>query len=163
MRQYSKPVFDCRSRWLPLKVRPLKSEVIEVLLYGCATWTLPMEAWKELVKIHRDLLHRITGHRKSTHDKRCLQSYRELLLQSKCEPIETTIRTRRLMYLGDLIIISRQMDFSFSLPGRRGWRDSVYQLARKFWLARQTFVRFWKTLFLSLKSIHSPTEYSPRG
>jgi hypothetical protein len=124
MRQYSKPVFDCRSRWLPLKVRLLKSEVIEVLLYGCATWTLPMEAWKKLVKIHRDLLHRITGHRKSTHDKRCLQSYRELLLQTKCEPIETTIRTRRLMYLGDLVRleddrIPKQMLFAELDHGKR--------------------------------------------
>jgi hypothetical protein len=103
MRQYSKPVFDCRSMWLSLKVRLLKSEVIEILLYGCATWTLSGEAWSKLRKTHRMLLHRITGFRKSTHDKRRLQSYRDVLLQTDCEPIETTIRKRRLAYVGELV------------------------------------------------------------
>jgi hypothetical protein len=49
------------------------------------------------------LLHRLTRFRKSVHDNRHLQSYREVLLQTECEPIETTIRTRRLQLLGELV------------------------------------------------------------
>ena len=124
MRQYSKPVFDCRSVWLSLKVSLMKSEVLEVLLYGCATWTLPAEPWKLLVKTHRTILHRLTGFRKSTRDNRRLQSYRQVLLQTECDPIETTIRTRRLMQLGELVRqeddrIPKQMLFAELDRGRR--------------------------------------------
>ena len=101
--RYKRQVFRCRSRWLSLKLRLLKSEVVEVLLYGCNAWTLSQEAWTLLQKAHRSMLHIITGHRASAHDGRRRQSYHNLLLQTECEPIETTVRTRRLLLLGELV------------------------------------------------------------
>ena len=44
-----------------LKVRMLKAEVMETLLYGCVTWTLGQEHFAELRTAHHNLLLRIIG------------------------------------------------------------------------------------------------------
>ena len=44
-----------------LKVRMLKAEVMETLLYGCVTWTLGQEHFAELRTTHHNLLLRIIG------------------------------------------------------------------------------------------------------
>ena len=44
-----------------LKVRMLKAEVMETLLYGCVTWTVGKEQFAELHTAHHRLLLRIIG------------------------------------------------------------------------------------------------------
>ena len=46
---------------LTLKVRILKAEVMETLLYGCVTWTLGQGHFAELLMAHHNLLLRILG------------------------------------------------------------------------------------------------------
>ena len=44
-----------------LKVRMLKAEVMEILLYGCVRWTLVKEHFAELRTAHHRFLLRIIG------------------------------------------------------------------------------------------------------
>ena len=44
-----------------LKLRMLKAEVMETLLYGCVTWTLGKEHFAELRTAHHRFLLRIIG------------------------------------------------------------------------------------------------------
>ena len=46
---------------LSLKVRLQQVEVIETVLYGCATWTLNVAHYDELRKVHLDVLQRVLG------------------------------------------------------------------------------------------------------
>ena len=46
---------------LALKLRMLKPEVMETLLYGCVTWTLGKEHFAELRTAHHRFLLRIIG------------------------------------------------------------------------------------------------------
>ena len=81
-----------------LKVRMLKAEVIETLLYGCMTWTHGQEHFAELRTVHYNLLLRIIGfqHRQRTDH---LMSYAKVLKKAQCESVETTIRKRCLLFL----------------------------------------------------------------
>ena len=77
-----------------LKVRLLKIEVMETLLYGCVTWTLGQEHFAELRTAHHNLLLRIIGfQRRQRTDHRV--SYAKVLKKAQCESAETTIRKRR--------------------------------------------------------------------
>ena len=40
VRKYSSQLYDRRNARLSLKIRLLKAEVMEAMLYGCATWTM---------------------------------------------------------------------------------------------------------------------------
>ena len=50
-----------------LKLRMLKAEVVETLLYGCETWTLGKEHFDELRTAHHRFLLRIIGSVSYTH------------------------------------------------------------------------------------------------
>lgn len=91
--------------WMQLKVMLFKTQVVEVLIYGCGTWCMKATDYKLVTKYHRNLLHRITGNIKSARDpeRKRLISYRELLELTKCESIETTIRRRRLVLAGHIV------------------------------------------------------------
>ena len=55
VRKYSSQLYDLPNAELSLKVRLLKAEVIEALLYGCATWTLRSEDFDSLRIAHHEL------------------------------------------------------------------------------------------------------------
>ena len=86
---------------LSLKVRMVKAEVVEALLYGCATWTLRKEEFARLHSTHLHVLHTILGARRKA-DHRVL-SYREALRATGCESVETTVRKRRLLWAGTVL------------------------------------------------------------
>ena len=44
-----------------LKIRLFKSEVMETMLYGCATWTMRSQDFSSLRTAHHKLLLRIIG------------------------------------------------------------------------------------------------------
>ena len=84
---------------LALKLRMIKVEVMETLLYGCVTWTLGKEHFAELRTAHHRLLLRIIGfQRRQLTDH--LTSYGKTLKKARCESVETTIRKRRLLFGG---------------------------------------------------------------
>ena len=79
-----------------LKVRLLKTEVMETLLYGYVTWALGVEQIAILRTAHHNLLLRIIGfQRRQRTDHR--MSYGKALKKAQCERVETTIRKRRLL------------------------------------------------------------------
>ena len=80
---------------LDLKVRMVKVDVVQALLYGCGTWTLLKVHNRKLRTIHHRVLLRILGAWCRAQDHRVL-SYAEALQRTGCESIETTVRTRRL-------------------------------------------------------------------
>ena len=78
-----------------LKVRMLKAEVMEPLLYGCVTWTLGKEHFAELRTAHHRFLLRIIGigfQRRQRTDH--VMSYAKALKKAQCESVQTTIRKR---------------------------------------------------------------------
>ena len=91
---------------LSLKVRMLKAEVVEALLYGCATWTLRPEDYESLRTVQHKLLLCVVGFRRK--DRVGYKTlYREVLGKTKCKRIETTIRKRQLWFAG---AVARQDD-----------------------------------------------------
>lgn len=109
LKKFSKKVYHNRlangRHFLKLKVRLCKQEIIEALLYGVATWTLTKKHFKMLRGMHRRMLLHISGFPRSSHDesRRRFLAYTDLLKLTDCEPIETTIRYRRLKYLGEVL------------------------------------------------------------
>ncbi|CAM9400878.1 unnamed protein product, partial [Sphacelaria rigidula] len=64
IRKYSSQLYDRPNAELSLKVRRLKEEVVEALLYGCATWTLRSEDFDSLGIAHHNLLLRVVVFRR---------------------------------------------------------------------------------------------------
>ena len=88
-----------------LKTRTVKAEAIKAFLYGCSTWTLRPEHYANLCTVHHRVLLRIIGAQRKRSDHR-MTSYNRTLEVTRCESIETTLRTRRLLWAGALIRMS---------------------------------------------------------
>ena len=63
VRKYSSQLYDRRNARLSLKIRLFKAEVMEAMLYGCATWTMRSQDFSSLRTAHHKLLLRIIGFR----------------------------------------------------------------------------------------------------
>ena len=86
---------------LRLKVRLLKAEVIEALLYGCMTWSANKTDYDRLrrVRVHHSMLLRCLGWRKRKRDDHTL-SYADALAKTASENIEAIVRKRRILFAG---------------------------------------------------------------
>ena len=103
---------------LPLTARMVRSEVIEALLYGGATWTPLRGHYTKLRTTHHRMLLRILGAWRKSPNERIL-SYKDALQLTECESIETTMRTRRLLWSRALLRIElRYLGPPRLLPGR---------------------------------------------
>ena len=61
-KRYNQELYDRpKARLLPLKVRMVRSEVVETLLYGCATWTPLKGHYAKLRTTHHRMLLQILG------------------------------------------------------------------------------------------------------
>ena len=105
IRRYLRELYDQPKVALSLKTRMVKAEAFEVLLYGCSTWTLHQEHYAKLHTVHHRVLLRIIGAQRKRPDHR-MTSYNRALEITWCESIETTLRTRRLLWAGTLLRIS---------------------------------------------------------
>ena len=93
------------SRALPQEDPNGDADAIEALLYKCSTWTLRQEHYAKLRTVrHRVLLRIIGAQRKKPDD--WMSTYNRALKITGCESIETTMRTRRLLWAGTLIRMS---------------------------------------------------------
>ena len=102
IRRYQRELYDRPNVQLDLKIRMAKAEAIEALLYGCVTWTTRQDHYRKLRTVHHRVLLHILGVRRRKSDHRFL-SYNRALELTGCESIETTVRTRRLLWAGALI------------------------------------------------------------
>ena len=94
VRKYSSQLYDRRNARLSLKIRLFKAEVMEAMLYGCATRTMRSQDFSSLRTTHRKLLLRIIGFRRKDRTGYKPLSYREVLERIGSERIESTIRKR---------------------------------------------------------------------
>ena len=97
---YSRAVYDNPYIAVAEKVRFLKAEVLEVMPYGCVTWTLSPGDFDKLREAHRGILLRCLNTYTSTRaapDYHML-SYLQVLLRTDCECIEATVMKRILHY-----------------------------------------------------------------
>ena len=103
VRKYSSQLYDRRNARLSLKIRLFKAEVMEAMLYGCATWTMRSQDFSSLRTAHHKLLLRIIGFRRKDRIGYKPLSYREVLERIGSERIETTIQKRQLGFAGALV------------------------------------------------------------
>ena len=95
VRKYSSQLYDRRNARLSLKIRLFKAEVMEAMLYGCATWTMRSQDFSSLRTAHHKLLLRIIGFRRKGRTGYKPLSYGEVLERTCSERIETTIIRKR--------------------------------------------------------------------
>ena len=105
IRRYLRELYDQPKVALSLKTRMVKAEAIEALLYGCSTWTLRQEHYTKLRTVHHRVLLRIIGAQRKRPDHR-MTSYNCALEITQCESIETTLRTRRFLWVRTLTRMS---------------------------------------------------------
>ena len=97
--RYRAELYDHPTTALDLKARMVKSDMVEALLYGCATWTPLKGDYQKLRAAYHRMLLRILGAWCRSWDHRTL-SYHLALQRTGCESIETTVCTRRLLWVG---------------------------------------------------------------
>ena len=107
--RYKMEIYDRPSVRLRLKVRLLKAEVVETLLYGCMTWSPNKLDYGRLRRGHHSLLLRCLGWRKRKRDDHTL-SYADALAKTASESIEAIVRKRRVFYEKYFEDVSREFD-----------------------------------------------------
>ena len=105
IRRYLRELYDQPKVAPFLKTRMVKAEAVEALLYGCSTWTLRQKHYAKLRTIHDRVFLRIIETQRKRPDHR-MTSYNRALEITRCESIETTLRTRRLLWAGANIPMS---------------------------------------------------------
>ena len=87
IRRFSRELFNRpRAPWR-LKVRLLRAEAMEALLYGCMTWAPRRDHYRLLRRIHHRLLLRVIGYRRERGTYRQL-SYAQALKKTGCQSVE---------------------------------------------------------------------------
>ena len=99
IRRFSRELFDRPRAPFRLKVRLLRAEAMEALLYGCMTWAPRRDHYRLLRTTHHRLLLRVIGYRRERGTYRKL-SYAQALKKTGCQSVEATIRQRRLVFAG---------------------------------------------------------------
>ena len=160
IRRYLRELYDQSKVALYLKTRMVKADAIEALLYGCSTWTLRQEHYAKLRTVHHRVLLHIIGAQRKRPDNR-MTSYNRALEITRCESIETSLRTRRLLWAGKLTRmrggrLPKQTMFENlegAVPRGRGgkekeWTDCVQSDTRAFgitgdWKAMASKAELW--------------------
>ena len=98
-RKYTLKLYDRPSAPLERKIRMLRAEVLETMLYGCATWSPRAYHYDTLRRAHHRLLTRCIGWRKHNRTDHPI-SYLDTLVKTGSESIEATLRRRRILFAG---------------------------------------------------------------
>ena len=86
-------------RFLKLKIRMLRAEVLETMLYGCVTWSPRACPYDTLRRGHHRFLTRCISWRNHNHADHTI-SYVCTLIKTESESIEATLRRRRILFAG---------------------------------------------------------------
>ena len=98
-RKYTLEPYDRPSAPLELKIRMLRAEVLETMLYDCVTWSPRACHYDTLRRAHHRFLTRCIGWRKHNHVDHPI-SYLDTLVKTGSESIEATLRRRRILFAG---------------------------------------------------------------
>ena len=114
-------------------IRLFKAELMEAMLYGCATWAIRSQDFSSLRTAHHKILLRIIDFRRKDRTGYQSLSYREVLERTGFERIETPIRKRQLGFAGALVrqgdsrLSKRLMFGRLSIQGpKRGGRPATF-------------------------------------
>ena len=97
--KYTFELFDRPSAPLELKIRMLRAEVLETMLYGCFTWSPRACYYDTLRRAHHSFPTRGIGWRKNDRADHSI-SYLDTLIKTGSESIEATLRRRRMLFAG---------------------------------------------------------------
>ena len=98
-RKYTLELYDRPSAPLELKIRMLRAEVLETMLYGCVTWSPRARHYDTLRQAHHGFLTRCIGWRKHNRADHPI-TYLGTLIKTGSESIEATLRRRRILFAG---------------------------------------------------------------
>ena len=98
-RVYTLELYDRPSAPLQLKIRMLRAEVLENMLYGCVTWSSSACNYDTLRRAHHRFLTRCIRYRKHNRADHPI-SYLDTLIETGGESIEATLRWRRILFAG---------------------------------------------------------------
>ena len=98
-RKYTLELYDRPSAPLELKIRMLRAEVRETMLYGCVAWSPRACHYDTLRRAHHRFLTRCIGWRKHNRADHPV-SYLDTLVKTGSESIEATLRRRRMLFAG---------------------------------------------------------------
>ena len=93
-RKYTLELYDRPSAPLELKIRTLKAEILETMLYGCVTWSPRVCHCDTLRRVHHRFLTHWIGWRKHNCADHPI-SYLDMLIKTGSEIIEATLRMMR--------------------------------------------------------------------
>ena len=100
-RKYTLELHDRPSAPLDLKIRMIRAKVLEIMLYGCVTWSPRACHYGTLRRVHHRFLTRCIGWRKHNCADHPI-SYLDTLLKTGSESIEATLRRRRILFAGSV-------------------------------------------------------------
>ena len=98
-RKYTLELYGRSSATLELKFRMLRPEVLDIMLYGCVTWSPRACHYDTLRRAHHRFLTRCIGWRKHNRADHSI-SYLGTLAKTGSESIEATLRRRRILFAG---------------------------------------------------------------
>ena len=132
VRKYSSQLYDRLNARLSLKIRLFKAEVMEAMLYGCATWIMRSQNFSSLRIANHKLLLRIIGFWRKDRTGYKPLSCREALERTGSVRIKTRIRKRHLGFAealvrqGDSRLAKRVMFGRLAVQGlKRGGRPAT--------------------------------------
>ena len=98
-RKYTLELYHRPSAPLELKIRMLRAEVLDTMLYGCVTRSPRACHYNTLRRAHHRFLTRCIGWRKHNRADNPI-SHLDTLVKTASESIEATLRRRRIMFVG---------------------------------------------------------------
>ena len=98
-RKYTLELYDRPSAPLELKIRTLRAEVLETMLYGCITWSPRACHYDTLRRAHHRFLTSCIGWRKHNRADHPIP-YLDTLLKRRSESIETNLDRMRILFAG---------------------------------------------------------------
>ena len=99
-RKYTLGLYDLPSAPLELKIRMLRAEVLETMLYGCVTWSPRACHYDTLRRAHRRFLTRCIGWRNHNRADHPISYLDTTLIKTGSESIEATSPRRRILFAG---------------------------------------------------------------
>ena len=85
LRQFGPGLYDITTLPDSLKVRILKAEVTETLLYACVTWTLSAKHFARLRLAHHQVLLRVIGCQRRQRTDHTTLSYVKVFNKTRCD------------------------------------------------------------------------------
>ena len=101
-RNYNLQLYDRSSAPLELKIRMLRAEVLETMLYGCVTWSSRACHYGMLRRAHHRFLTRCIGRREHNRADHPI-SYLDMLIKTGSEGIKATLHRRRILFAGFVV------------------------------------------------------------